>query len=77
MGSFVTLTASASATVAPRNPGSLAIVPGGAAAASLSWADLSDNETSFRVERKVGSSGAFATLASVAANVTNYTAWPP
>ncbi|MEW5907720.1 MAG: fibronectin type III domain-containing protein [Patescibacteria group bacterium] len=38
----------------------------------LSWTDNSNNETEFRIERKTGA-GAFGQIATVGANVTNYT----
>ena len=38
--------------------------------ARLSWTDNSNNETGFRVERKVGT-GTYATLATVAQDVTS------
>jgi List-Bact-rpt repeat protein len=56
----------------------LAIVPlsvGSALAAQLklTWADNSTNEDGFKIERKVGTSGAFTQISSVAVNTTSYT----
>ena len=39
---------------------------------TLSWTDNSTNEKGFKVERKIGA-GSYAEIATVAANVTNYT----
>jgi hypothetical protein len=38
----------------------------------LNWADNSNNETGFRIERKLGAGGAYAEIATVGANVTSY-----
>lgn len=43
-----------------------------AAQLTLHWADNSTNETGFRLERKVGASGAFGQLTTVGANTTSY-----
>jgi hypothetical protein len=40
---------------------------------SLTWSDNSNNETGFIVERRIGISGAFMELTTVAANVTSFT----
>ncbi|MBX3743076.1 MAG: hypothetical protein KF712_18975 [Akkermansiaceae bacterium] len=40
---------------------------------TLTWADNSDNETGFRIERKSGQSGTYATIATVPADTTRYT----
>lgn len=39
---------------------------------NLTWTDNSDNEDEFRLERKTGSSGTYAQIASVATNTTAY-----
>jgi hypothetical protein len=44
-----------------------------AASFQLTWADNSTNEDGFIIERKTGTSGIFARIASVGANVTVYT----
>jgi hypothetical protein len=61
------------------NPVSILAAPTGltATAASstqinLSWTDNSTNETGFKVERKTGSTGTWAQIATVAADVTSY-----
>ena len=40
---------------------------------TLAWADNSDNENGFAIQRKTGTNGTFAQLATVATNVTSYT----
>ncbi|MBX3472999.1 MAG: right-handed parallel beta-helix repeat-containing protein [Planctomycetes bacterium] len=54
----------------PASPTGLVAVLNGSAA-DLSWADNSNNETGFRIERRVGA-GAFATLTTTAADVTTF-----
>jgi hypothetical protein len=39
----------------------------------LSWTDNSNNEDGFRIERKTGTSGTYAEIAKLGANVTSYT----
>lgn len=39
---------------------------------NLTWTDNSDNENEFRLERKIGSSGTYAQIVSVATNTTAY-----
>jgi len=39
---------------------------------AMTWVDLSNNEDSFQVERQTGNSGSYASIASVAADVTSY-----
>ena len=38
----------------------------------LTWTDNSNNETGFRIERKAGTTGTWATVITLAANVTSY-----
>jgi len=40
---------------------------------SLSWEDTSDNEDGFQIERRVGPSGEFASLATTDKDVPDYT----
>ena len=42
------------------------------AAINLTWNDNSNNETGFRIERKTGTTGTFAQIATTAANVAFY-----
>jgi hypothetical protein len=44
-----------------------------AAQLTLSWTDASDNEDGFGIDRKTGSTGTFARVASVGSNVSTYT----
>jgi hypothetical protein len=39
---------------------------------TLTWLDISTNENNFGVERKTGTSGTYAQIALVAANITSY-----
>ncbi|MBI3031702.1 MAG: fibronectin type III domain-containing protein, partial [Candidatus Rokubacteria bacterium] len=43
-----------------------------AAQLTLTWADNSDNEDGFRIERKIGTGGTFGEIATVGANVITY-----
>jgi len=40
---------------------------------SLSWTDMSGDENGFKIERKTGTGGTYAQIATVGANVTSYT----
>ncbi len=55
--------------------GTLAVFAGESRAAQLqlSWTDNSNNETGFKIDRKTGTSGTFAQIASVGAGATTYT----
>jgi fibronectin type 3 domain-containing protein len=44
-----------------------------AAQLSLTWADNSADEGGFKIERKTGTTGTFAQIALVGANITGYT----
>ena len=44
-----------------------------AAALSLTWSDNSSNETGFKIERRTGTTGTFAQVATTGANVASYT----
>jgi titin len=57
----------------PAAPSSLAVTSGGKGSASLSWADNSNNEESFAIERSTSMSGGYIQVATVAANVRSYT----
>ena len=50
------------------------IWPGEAKAAqvTLTWADNSTNEDSFKIERKIGTTGTFAQIATVGADISSY-----
>jgi hypothetical protein len=55
--------------VAPSNP-SASFAP--VAQINLSWTDNSNNESGFRIERKIGAAGSYSPLNTVGPNVTNY-----
>ena len=57
----------------PTSPESLTLRKSTPFSVELEWTDASDNETRFIIERRTGSSGAFASLATVTSNVTAYT----
>ena len=57
---------------APAAPSSLSANPFSATQVNLSWTDNSSNETAFLLERKTGSGGTYAQIASIAANTTSY-----
>jgi hypothetical protein len=59
--------------VVPAAPSGLSAVANSASAINLVWADNSNNETGFQLERKIGTSGTYALVASPAANQTSYT----
>ena len=44
-----------------------------AAQSTLTWVDNSDDEIGFKIERKTVTSGTFAQIDTVGANVTSYT----
>ena len=57
---------------APAAPSSLSANSFSATQVNLSWTDNSSNETAFLLERKTGSGGTYAQIASIAANTTSY-----
>lgn len=62
-----------SAPVAPTSLTASAQAPAKGGGTALAWADKSSNEGGFLIERKTGSTGAWQSLASVAANTAKYT----
>lgn len=68
-----TLIGNAACQSRPAAPSSLAVTSGGKGSASLSWADNSNNEESFVIERSTTMSGGYIQVATVAANVRSYT----
>jgi hypothetical protein len=56
----------------PAAPSSLSASAVSTSKINLSWQDLSSNETGFSIERKTGTGGSYAVIATVAANVTSY-----
>ncbi len=53
-------------------PSDLSAVATSSSQINLSWADHSTTETGFKIERKTGSGGTYAQIATVGTNVTNY-----
>ena len=58
---------------APAPPSNLTITSLLSNRVSLSWADNSNNETGFKIQRKTGVTGTYTTIGTEAANVTTYT----
>lgn len=56
----------------PGAPSNLQANLSGPTVITLSWNDNSNNETSFRIWRRIGSVGSFSEIASVSPNVTSY-----
>jgi len=59
-------------TVIPSAPSNLSAVAASSSRIDLRWSDNATNETGFLVERKIGSGGTYAQIATVSANVTGY-----
>jgi hypothetical protein len=57
--------------IAPAAPTQLAYANLTTSSVSLAWADNANNETGYRVERRIGT-GAFSTLATLGANTTSH-----
>jgi titin len=53
-------------------PGNLTATAASSARINLAWLDNSNNETGFKIERKLGAAGTYAQIATVGANVTSY-----
>jgi hypothetical protein len=64
--------ASGSGPVAPAAPTSLAATASSSTQINLSWADNSNNETGFVIERSATSGSGYASIATVGSNVTSY-----
>ena len=56
----------------PYAPGGLAAAAASSSKINLSWTDNSANESGFKIERKTGSGGTYAQIATVGADVTSY-----
>ncbi|MFA4945905.1 MAG: Ig-like domain-containing protein, partial [Lentisphaeria bacterium] len=56
----------------PAAPSGLNATAAASSRVNLSWTDNSTNETSFAVQRRIGPTNAFVTIANPAANVTSY-----
>ena len=58
---------------APIAPSNLIATGNGSSSIRLAWSDNSANETGFKIERKVGVAGTYATVTTAAANATTFT----
>jgi hypothetical protein len=56
----------------PTPPSSLTATAASTTQINLSWNDNSSDESGFKIERKTGVSGAYAQIATINANITNY-----
>ncbi|QJD80222.1 fibronectin type III domain-containing protein [Spirosoma rhododendri] len=65
-------TTKAPAPTAPNAPARLSVNAVSSSQINLQWADLSDNETGFQIERAPNSSGTFIKIADLGANATTY-----
>jgi hypothetical protein len=65
----VSVTTPASPPTAPSNLTATAVSP---TQVNLAWTDNSDNEMSFKIERKTGSAGTWAQIGTAAANALSY-----
>lgn len=66
------ITINTSTPAAPAAPSNLQATAASATQVNLTWNDNSNNEDSFKIERKTGAGGSFAEITSVGANVTSY-----
>ena len=60
-------------TLIPAAPSGLTITSLLTNKVTLSWTDNSGDETGFKIQRKTGVTGTYATIATTGANVTSYT----
>jgi hypothetical protein len=58
---------------APIAPSNLTATSAGSSSIRLAWSDNSANETGFKVERKLGVAGTYATVTTTAASATTFT----
>lgn len=56
----------------PAAPGNLSANAASVSQINLAWTDLATNETGYKIERKTGTTGTYAQIATVGANVTTY-----
>jgi hypothetical protein len=70
--STTVVTTTTTALQIPSAPGNLTATAISSSRIDLGWIDNSTNETGFKVERWVSSSGPFTQIATVGANVTSY-----
>jgi len=68
----LTVTYTEGSTTPPSAPSNLTATAVSSTQINLSWSDNSTNETGFKIEQKIGSSGTYAQIATVGANVVTY-----
>jgi hypothetical protein len=66
------ITTSAPPATIPTAPSGLAATSSSSSSVNLSWSDASNNESGFKIERKTGSAGTYAQIATVSANVASF-----
>jgi len=59
-------------TTPPAAPDNLVTTAAGSEKINLTWEDQSDNESGFKIERKIGAGGAYVEIAAMGANVISY-----
>jgi len=57
---------------APAAPSALSATAASSSQIDLTWTDQSNNESSFKIERKTGANGAFAQIAATSANIASF-----
>jgi len=68
----VTMAAVVDSTTVPAPPTGLSATAVSSSQIKLDWVDNTNNETGYKIERKTGSSGTYAQIGTVAANVTTF-----
>jgi len=71
-GTDDTVTATSTTTTIPAVPANFLATKYSSSAISLVWDDRSGNESGFKIERRLGTSGSFSQIATVGANVESY-----
>lgn len=60
-------------TTSPVAPSNLTVTASGASQLNVRWSDNSSDETNFKIERKTGAAGTYATISTTAANAVSFT----
>ncbi len=68
----VTYVIDTTSTTPPAAPSNLSATVTDVSRIDLAWTDQSTNETGFKIERRIGTTGSFIQIATAAANVTSY-----
>jgi hypothetical protein len=69
---YAVIAAPAGAPAAPAAPSALSATAASSSQINLAWTDNSNNESGFKIERKIGSGGTWSQIAQVGANVSSY-----